>query len=55
VEADSIRFKFAGDLQAQHELLRQLVDHGLPIAEFAVAQSTLQDSYLALMRAEAKQ
>jgi ABC-2 type transport system ATP-binding protein len=54
IEPDSIRFKFAGDLQAQHELLRQLVDHGLPIAEFAAAQSTLQDSYLALMRAEAK-
>jgi len=55
VEPESIRFKFAGGAQAQHELLRHLLDSGLPVAEFAVVQSTLQESYLALMRGEARQ
>jgi ABC-2 type transport system ATP-binding protein len=54
VDAESIRFRFAGDLQAQHQLLRHLVDSGLPVAEFSPVQSTLQDSYLALMRGGAK-
>jgi ABC-2 type transport system ATP-binding protein len=54
VEAESIRFRFAGDLQAQHQLLRHLVDSGVPVAEFSPVQSTLQESYLALMRGGAK-
>jgi ABC-2 type transport system ATP-binding protein len=54
VEPESIRFRFAGDLQAQHQLLRHLVDSGLPVAEFSPVQSTLQESYLALMRGGAK-
>jgi hypothetical protein len=37
-------------VQAQHGLLKRLIDEGLPVAEFAPVQSSLQDSYLALMR-----
>ncbi len=45
-----VRFSLAGGAQAQHALLKRLIDEGLAVAEFAPVQSTLQDSYLALMR-----
>jgi len=48
-----VRFSLAGGAQAQHALLKRLIDEGLPVAEFAPVQSTLQDSYLALMRKQA--
>ncbi len=48
-----VRFSLLGGAQAQHMLLKRLIDEGLPVAEFAPVQSTLQDSYLALMRKQA--
>jgi ABC-2 type transport system ATP-binding protein len=45
-----VHFSLAGGVQAQHALLKRLIDEGLPVAEFAPVQSSLQDSYLALMR-----
>jgi ABC-2 type transport system ATP-binding protein len=48
-----VRFSLAGGVQSQHALLKRLIDEGLPVAEFAPVQSSLQDSYLALMRKQA--
>ncbi len=48
-----VRFSLEGGAQAKHALLKRLIDEGLPVAEFAPVQSTLQDSYLALMRRQA--
>jgi hypothetical protein len=45
-----VHFSLAGGVQVQHALLKRLIDEGLPVAEFASVQSSLQDSYLALMR-----
>src|SRR5207244_1817957 len=50
VDGAAASFAFAGGLEAQHALLKRLVDEGLPVAEFAPLHGTLQDSYLALMR-----
>jgi ABC-2 type transport system ATP-binding protein len=50
VDTQLVHFSLAGGVQAQHALLKRLIDEGLPIAEFAPVQSSLQDSYLALMR-----
>jgi len=52
VDGDAARFDFFGSLDAQHSLLKRLLDEGLPVAEFAPRHGTLQDSYLALMRQE---
>jgi ABC-2 type transport system ATP-binding protein len=48
-----VHFSLAGGVQVQHALLKRLIDEGLPVAEFAPVQSSLQDSYLALMRKQA--
>ncbi len=48
-----VRFSLVGGAPAQHALLKRLIDEGLPVAEFAPIQSSLQDSYLALMRKQA--
>ncbi len=53
VDTQLVRFNLTGGPQAQHALLKRLIDEGLPIAEFAPVQSSLQDSYLALMRKQA--
>jgi len=53
VDTRLARFSLAGGAPAQHALLKRLIDEGLPVAEFAPVQSTLQDSYLALMRKQA--
>jgi ABC-2 type transport system ATP-binding protein len=53
VDTQLVRFSLAGGVQAQHALLKRLIDEGLPVAEFAPMQSSLQDSYLALMRKQA--
>jgi ABC-2 type transport system ATP-binding protein len=53
VDTQLVHFSLAGGVQAQHALLKRLIDEGLPVAEFAAVQSTLQDSYLALMRKQA--
>jgi len=49
-----VRFSLAGGVQTQHALLKRLIEEGLPVAEFAPVQSTLQDSYLALMRKQVR-
>jgi hypothetical protein len=54
IEAESVRFAFAGDLQAQHDLLKHLIGEGFPVAEFAPVAGNLQESYLALMRGEVR-
>jgi ABC-2 type transport system ATP-binding protein len=53
VDTQLVRFSFVGGPQAHHALLKRLIEEGLPIAEFAPVQSSLQDSYLALMRKQA--
>jgi ABC-2 type transport system ATP-binding protein len=53
VDTQLVRFSLTGGVQAQHALLKRLIDDGLPVAEFAPVQATLQDSYLALMRKQA--
>ena len=50
VDTQLVHFSAAGGAQAHHALLKRLIDEGLPVAEFAPAQGSLQDSYLALMR-----
>jgi ABC-2 type transport system ATP-binding protein len=53
VDTRLARFCLAGGAPAQHALLKRLIDEGLPVTEFAPVQSSLQDSYLALMRRQA--
>jgi ABC-2 type transport system ATP-binding protein len=43
----SLQFTFSGDIGDQSQLLAELIDAGLPIAEFAAVKSNLQDLYLA--------
>ncbi len=40
-------FSFDGSPRKQHELLRSLIDHGLPIVAFVARERSLQDAYLA--------
>jgi ABC-2 type transport system ATP-binding protein len=53
VDTQIVRFNLAGGAQVQHALLKRLIDEGLPIVEFGPVQTSLQDSYLALMRKQA--
>jgi len=53
VDTQLVHFRLAGGAQAQHALLKRLIDERLPIAEFGPVQRSLQDSYLALMRKQA--
>jgi ABC-2 type transport system ATP-binding protein len=53
VDTQLVHFSLVGGVQAQTALLKRLIDDGLPVAEFAPLQSSLQDSYLALMRRQA--
>jgi ABC-2 type transport system ATP-binding protein len=53
IDTQIVRFNLVGGAPAQHAVLKRLIDDGLPVAEFAPVQSTLQDSYLALMRKQA--
>ena len=46
-----LAFDFTGDPDAQHRLLRQLLDQGIPITSFAPERRDLQQSYLDTMRA----
>lgn len=39
-------FRFAGDAAAQHALLLRLIEHGVPVSEFAEQKVNLQDAYL---------
>jgi len=53
IDTQLVRFSLTGGPQAHHALLKRLIEEGLPVAEFAPVQSSLQDSYLALMRKQA--
>jgi ABC-2 type transport system ATP-binding protein len=53
VDTQVVRFSLIGGAEVQRALLKRLIDDGLPVAEFAPVQATLQDSYLALMRQQA--
>jgi ABC-2 type transport system ATP-binding protein len=53
VDTQVVRFSLIGGAEVQRALLKRLIDDGLPVAEFAPVQATLQDSYLALMRRQA--
>ena len=53
IDAQFVRFSLVGGVQAQNAVLKRLIDEGLPVAEFAPVQSSLQDSYIALMRKQA--
>jgi len=50
IENLGARFRFAGDGQAQHRLLKRLVDQGVPVAGFAEERVNLQDAYLERVR-----
>jgi len=50
--AEGARFAFAGDLDRRSALLRRLVEAGLPVAGFAAEKASLQEAYLAKMRAQ---
>ena len=43
-------FRFAGDAEARRDLLKFLVDRGVPVAEFAEAQADMHHEYLAAVR-----
>jgi ABC-2 type transport system ATP-binding protein len=49
--AEGARFAFAGGLDRRGALLRRLVEAGLPVAGFAAEKASLQEAYLAKMRA----
>ena len=42
----SIEFMFEGTSEAQHQLLKQLMDRGWPVAALAVREKNLQETYL---------
>jgi ABC-2 type transport system ATP-binding protein len=44
-------FHFAADKDAQHALLRRLIEQGLPICAFGEERANLQEAYLTTMRA----
>lgn len=47
LDGQNAEFTFSGNLVDQSQLLARLIAAGLPIAEFAVVKSNLQDLYLA--------
>ena len=50
---EGARFGFTGDLDRRSQLLRRLVEAGLPVAGLSAEKTSLQDAYLAQMRAAA--
>jgi ABC-2 type transport system ATP-binding protein len=50
VEGATAHFVATGGTAAQVDLLRRLIEAGLPVASFAAARSDLQDAYLALLK-----
>jgi len=47
VSDDVATLLFSGDMAAQHALLRQLVDAGIPVAALREDRVALQDAYIA--------
>jgi len=50
VAGQTASFRFAGDESAQRDLLRSLVDKGLPVVEFLGKTETLEDAFMAITR-----
>lgn len=43
-------FRFTGDVNARHQLLANLLERGLEVAEFSLQQANLQQAYLELVK-----
>jgi ABC-2 type transport system ATP-binding protein len=50
VNGATARFMLGGGPQAQHRVLKRLVEFGLPVSGFTIAETSLQDAYLARVR-----
>jgi ABC-2 type transport system ATP-binding protein len=50
VDGATARFLLDGDAGERHRVLKALIAADLPVAGFAVAETSLQDTYLARMR-----
>lgn len=50
IEPDGARFRCRGDPVAQHELLKTLIERGVPVSSFAQEKVNLQDTYLSQLR-----
>ncbi len=51
----SATFSFSGDAAARHDLLKGLIDRGLPVCTFAEQQRNMQSAYLESVRREDRQ
>jgi len=50
--ASELSFGFAGDLTARHQLLKTLIDAGVPVCALSEERRNLQSSYLARVSAD---
>lgn len=50
IEAEQAVFKLNGDAHTQHELLKTLLQHNLPVCEFSPVSTNLQDAYLSTVK-----
>ncbi len=46
IQNEQVQFQLTGDEQVQHQLLKDLFAHNLPICEFSPVLTNLQDAYL---------
>ena len=51
VEGTSVLFSYSDDPLAQHRLLKELIERGAPVRQFAEEQVNLQQAYLATVGA----
>jgi ABC-2 type transport system ATP-binding protein len=54
LEGTSVLFSYSGDPLAQHRLLKELIERGAPVRQFAEEQVNLQQAYLATVGAAQK-
>lgn len=52
IDGSRVRFAHAGDLDARHRLLRDLIDAGIPVCGLSEAASDMQATYLASVGAD---
>jgi ABC-2 type transport system ATP-binding protein len=50
VDGRSVNLSFNGDTTAQHQLLRTMIEKGLPVCSFAEQQRNMQSAYLESVR-----
>ena len=50
INAEQATFEFKGDANSQHELLKMLLEHKLPVCEFGPVNINLQDAYLSTVK-----